>query len=336
MKKILLIATGGTIASKPEENGLLTPKISPEELLQYVPELSGVCEVESVQPFFKDSTNMSYEDWLEISRIIAANYGLYDGFVITHGTDTMAYCSAALSYFVQNNRKPIVITGSQKSIYLRDTDARANLIDAFTYAADDGACLTHVVFDGKVISGTRARKTRTKSFNAFSSIDYPEVARVSGGAVTYFIRESDGPAFARGTDNPVFCEKIVNSVVAIKLIPGMSADILNYAAGRYAAVVVESFGVGGVPYYENGAFESAMRNLKSRGAKIIITTQVPHEGSDMDVYKVGSIKHTLGLIEARNMTVEAIVGKTVWALGASKAEGDFEKLFLTPVGMDVF
>ncbi len=89
---------------------------------------------------------------------------------------TMAYTAAALSYLIQNNAKPVVITGSQKSIFNQDTDARENLRDAFLYACDDGACGVHIVFDHKVILGTRARKVRTKSYNAFSSIDYPETA----------------------------------------------------------------------------------------------------------------------------------------------------------------
>jgi L-asparaginase len=270
---------------------------------------------------------MSYEDWFKLAKTIEKNYDLYDGFVITHGTDTMAYCSAALSYFIQNNKKPIVITGSQKSIYLRDTDARANLYDAFVFAADDNACLTHIVFDGTIILGTRARKTRTKSFNAFSSIDYPEVGWIMGDKVKYFIKQE-----VQG--EPIFCQKINSSVMAVKLIPGMKSEILSYLAGRYAAVVIESFGVGGIPYYENDDFTTALKKLRDCGVKVIVTTQVPHEGSDMEVYKVGRAKKELGLIEAHDMTVEAVVGKIVWALGAAKQEGDFERLFQTPVCMD--
>lgn len=328
MKNILFIATGGTIASKPE-GGLLTPVITPKELLEYVPELDSLCKIVTLQPVNKDSTNMSYQDWFLLSQIVKEKYEEYDGFVITHGTDTMAYASAALSYFVQNNRKPIVVTGSQKSIYLRDTDARANLYDAFVYACDDKAQGTHIVFDGKVILGTRARKTRTKSFNAFSSIDYPEVAWVMGGKVRYFIEEKIG-------GDLVFAKKIDPSVAVIKLIPGMAADIFYFLSEHSSAVVIESFGVGGLPYYENDEFERAVKTLRQKGVKVIVTTQVPHEGSDMGVYKVGKVKAELGLIEARDMTVEAIVGKTVWALGKAESDERFEKLFLEPVGMDIF
>ena len=176
MKKILLLATGGTIASRPTAAGGLAPAITSEELLACVPELADLCEVSAVQVFNLDSTNVGPAQWQSIVRCIKENYDACDGFVIAHGTDTMAYTAAALSYMVQNSAKPVVLTGSQKSIYNRDTDARNNLYRAFVYAVSDGAWGVQLVFDNKVILGTRARKTRTRSFNAFSSIDYPETA----------------------------------------------------------------------------------------------------------------------------------------------------------------
>ena len=114
-----MIATGGTIASKNAGKGL-SPVITPEELLSYVPEIAEKCAVETVSPFNLDSTNVYYKHWLALAEIIRANYEKYDGFVITHGTDTMAYTAAALSYLVQNSAKPVVLTGSQKSVCLRD------------------------------------------------------------------------------------------------------------------------------------------------------------------------------------------------------------------------
>ncbi|MGM9680649.1 MAG: asparaginase, partial [Eubacteriales bacterium] len=180
MKKILLLATGGTIASKSSGEGL-SPKITSEEILGYVPELADLADITAVQLYNLDSTNVCSHHWLRIAQEIRERYDQFDGFVITHGTDTMAYTAAALSYLIQQSPKPIVLTGSQKSIYLRDTDARNNLIGAMLFACDDQASGVHIVFDGKVILGTRARKTRTKSFNAFSSIDYPEIARIRDG-----------------------------------------------------------------------------------------------------------------------------------------------------------
>ena len=120
MKNILLIATGGTIASKYTAEGL-APQISADELLEYIPEAREFCTIDTVQPFALDSTNVCADHWLKLARLIESKYEFYDGFVLCHGTDTMAYTAAALSYLIQNNRRPIVITGAQKPIDLAIT-----------------------------------------------------------------------------------------------------------------------------------------------------------------------------------------------------------------------
>ena len=323
MKHILLITTGGTIASAESENGLV-PALASEQLLSHVPEVTNICSVSTVQLYNLDSTNMRPEYWLEIARYIRTVYDLYDGFVITHGTDTMAYAAAMLHYLIQNSRKPIVLTGAQIPIEKRDTDARENLTDAFMYASDDSACGVHIVFGDKIIAATRARKTRTKSFNAFSSIDFPEIGFIRG-SVKYYIRESI-------SGDPVFCDEIDSSVIVVKLIPGMSADIFDYISDRYHAVIIESFGVGGLPYYDNDEFVEKIEKLIDKGVRIVITTQVPHEGSDMGVYQVGlRIKQKYELPEAYDMTTETVVAKVMWALPKSKTAAEFAKLFYTPV-----
>lgn len=328
MKHILLITTGGTIASSQSEDGL-SPAIASEELLVHVPEIQQFCRVSTVSLYHLDSTNMKPEYWLHIAQYIRRVYENYDGFVITHGTDTMAYASAMLYYLIQNSLKPIVLTGAQIPIANRDTDARENLADAFAYAADDGACGVHIVFDGKIIAATRARKTRTKSFNAFSSIDYPEIGFVRGGIVRYYIQES--------YTAPVrFFDEIDSSVVVIKLIPGMRADIFDYVAEHCHAVIIESFGVGGIPYYENDDFVDKIEMMIQRGIRIVITTQVPHEGSDMSVYQVGlRIKQKYELPEAYDMTTEAVVAKVMWTLPQTESAAAFKDMFLTPVGNDM-
>ena len=136
MKHILLIATGGTIASRPTENGL-APQLLADDILRGVPALGSLCRIDAVQPMNIDSTNMSPDCWLALAECLRDHYDRYDGFVITHGTDTMAYTACALSYLVQHSGKPIVLTGAQKSIYVQDTDARRNLYDAFVAAQDD-------------------------------------------------------------------------------------------------------------------------------------------------------------------------------------------------------
>ncbi len=325
MKNILLIATGGTIASKPTGRGL-APSITPAELLSYVPELRTVAHVDEVQPYNLDSTNVCPVHWLELARIIEERYGEFDGFVITHGTDTMAYTAAALSYLVQDSPKPIVLTGSQKSVYLRDTDARKNLADAFSYCADDGASGVHIVFDGNVILGTRAKKTRTRSYNAFSSIDFPDIAVMRDGRPFYYINEPKpaGPRFYRALDD---------GVVVLKLIPGLSADIFDYLDGHCSALVIESFGTGGLPAY--GGWEERLGAFLQMGRTAVFTTQVEREGSALDKYEVGSRLKGLGRVfEARSMTLEAAVCKLMWLLPFA-GDDDMEQLFYEPIMHDI-
>lgn len=327
MKNILMIATGGTIASK-ETGAGLTPQITSDEILQQVPGLSEICRVDAVQLMNLDSTNINSCHWLAMAECVRQNYDAYDGFVLTHGTDTMAYTAAALSYLIQNNAKPVVITGSQKSIFYLDTDARENLRDAFLYAADDGACGVHVVFDHKVILGTRARKMRTKSYNAFSSIDYPETAIIRNQKLVYYLQER-----AEGTVQ--FYDTLDPGVFVLKLIPGMDADIFSYLKAHYKALVIESFGVGGLPCYGDESFFNAVRDWIASGRVIVMTTQVPHEGSDMEVYQVGHrAKRELGVIEAYGMTSEAVVTKLMWILGRTQDGDEIRRLFEAPVQKD--
>lgn len=329
MKKILLIATGGTIASRPTDNGL-APQITSEEILGFVPEISKVADVTAIQLFNIDSTNVYSKHWIEIARCIAENYDSYDGFVITHGTDTMAYSAAALGYLVQNSKKPIVFTGSQKSIYMRDTDARNNLYNAFVYAVHPKACLVHIVFEGKIIIGCRARKTRTKSYNAFDSVDFPEVGVVRDGKVMLYVEEEAAKS------SPDFYFEINPKVFVFKLVPGVSFEIFSTLKQHYDAIIIESFGVGNLPFYDDVAFTQAIGDWVESGKTLVITTQVPHEGSDMSVYEVGNtIKERFGVIEAYNMTLEAVVTKLMWILGRTRDQQEIKKLFYTTIQKDI-
>ena len=323
MKHILLIATGGTIASRPTKNGL-APQLLADDILRCVPALGSLCRIDAVQPMNIDSTNMSPDCWLALADCLRAHYDQYDGFVIAHGTDTMAYTACALSYLVQQSGKPIVLTGAQKSIYVQDTDARRNLYDAFVAAQDDNLAGVYIVFDGRVILGTRARKTRTKSMNAFSSIDYPDVALIRDGRILHYIRQPQPQT------PPAFYGRLDASVFVLRLIPGMNPEVLRLLASRFDALVIESFGVGGLPCYEQADFLSAAAAWSSAGKPIVITTQVPHEGSDLAVYQVGARAAAQpGILQAYTMTVEAVVTKLMWILGQTHVRSEIERLFLS-------
>lgn len=328
MKNILLLGTGGTIASEMTPNGL-SPALTSEQLLAYVPEISEFCNVDCIQLFSIDSTNMQPQNWLRLAEALRAHYDAYDGFVICHGTDTMAYTAAALSYLVQGSPKPIVLTGSQKPISFDSTDSKTNLLDSFHYAASD-ACGVTIVFNGRVILGTRARKTRSKSFKAFSSINYPDLAVLQNGYLMEYIRCECG-------ERPVFYDKLDPSVAVLKLIPGVDAGLLSFMLDRYDAVIIESYGVGGLPTYEGAGFVEAVKEASARGKTIVMTTQVQNEGSELTVYSTGfNLKHYLNMLEAYDMTTEAAVAKIMWILGQTRDRAEIHRLFYTPVSHDIF
>ena len=325
MKKFLIIGTGGTIASKPSADGLV-PDIDSKQLLESIPSISDICDVDCVQAFSLDSTNVRPEHWLILADIIRGKYDLYDGFVITHGTDTMAYTAAGLSYLIQNSRKPIVLTGAQKPIGDEITDAKRNIIDALIYACDEGSHGTVIVFSGAVICGTRARKNFSKRFMAFGSINFPELAHVQDGRVIRYVPEPH-------SEDTAFYSALDTNVGLLKLTPGMSNDVMRYAIDQYDGLVVESFGVGGLPEYSD--FYQQIKRAVERGKLIVMTTQVPNEGSDLSVYRVGSIlKNSLRVLEAHDMTSEAVLAKLMWVLGQTNDFDEAEKLFYIPVQHD--
>lgn len=330
MKRILLLATGGTIASRHTEHGL-HPEHAPDELLKYVPEVEKFCKVDTLQLFSIDSTNMGPTQWLTLAATIESKYELYDGFVICHGTDTMAYTAAALSYLIQDNKRPIVITGAQKPIDLPITDAKGNLMDSFRFASDPRAYGVNIVFGGKVIAGTRAKKEYSKSYNAFSSINYPEIAIIQDSRIVFFINDKDQLA------KPLtFYHNLNPNIFLLKLIPGIDGQFLETIFEKYDGVIIESFGVGGFPDNGDHSFMEAMRKGIAKNKIIVMATQVTHEGSDMAVYRVGRvIKETFDLTEAYDMTLEATVTKTMWALAEAKDEKEFKKLFYQTVNHDI-
>lgn len=328
MKRILLIATGGTIASKESSHGL-SPQLEAEEILSFVPGVRKFCQPKAMQILNIDSTNMEPKHWKQIVGVIRKHYGQYDGFVIAHGTDTMAYTAAALSYMIQNADKPIVITGAQKAIDLEITDAKTNLMDSFLYASDEESQGVQIVFGGKVIAGTRAKKIRSKSYNAFESIDYPFLATIQDMRILRYIpmlpfRE---PVSFYETMNP--------RIFLLKLIPGIAPKVLRQLFLEHDCIIVESFGVGGIPVSIEEEFYRLHEEFPQ--TVVIMATQVAHEGSDMTVYRVGNkIKQECALLESYDMTLEAVIAKAMWMLGEGNRRGEtVEEVFYRRINYDI-
>lgn len=323
MKRVLVIATGGTIASAEEGSGL-APALTGEQLVAFVPEVAQVCHVEVSQVMNADSTNMRPEGWLAIAGEVRRRYDEFDGFVVLHGTDTLAYTAAGLSYLVQGSPKPVVLTGSQLPMGDPGTDGRRNLLDAVLVACDDAAAGVMVAFGGKVISGTAARKVRTRSFEAFDSLNVSDLGRVCDGRVEWAADAEAGSA-ASGVR---FYDALNPRVAVLKITPGMDALVIDALRPACDALVVEAFGLGGIPEYD-GITETLLAWVDA-GKTLVMTTQCPYEGADLSVYEVGrAFCDRPGVLMGGSATTEALLAKTMWALAqAADPDGavDREKL----------
>ena len=328
MRNILILTTGGTIASVQSPDGLV-PGMSSEQLRNHLPQIGSDIAIDIKELFHIDSTDMTAAHWLKITDAIRDNYDAYDGFVICHGTDTMAYTAAVLSYMIQNSEKPIVLTGAQKPIGFEITDAKSNLQDSILYAADSLSHGVQIVFAGKVITGTHARKVRSMSFLAFESINLPLIAEINNG---HIIRYLNIPSNGRVQ----FYDSINPNVFLLKLTPSMSPDLIPEIFSIYDAVVIESFGAGGIPASIENTLLTELSKYRPEEKILAMTTQVTYEGSHINTYAVGRrIADSFKILEARDMTLETIIAKLMWILGNSnRSWSDIEQRFYTPVAMD--
>ena len=328
MKNILMIGTGGTIASEMTPDGL-TPELTPAQLLRYVPAIRDLCRVDCINLFSLDSTNITPAHWIQTANAVREHYEDYDGFVISHGTDTMAYTAAALSYLVQGADKPVMLTGAQKPINYDSTDSKLNLTDAFVCAASGQLAGVNIVFSGRVILGTHARKTCSKSFAAFSSINYPDVGILLDHKLVRYIAPEAYYA-------PRFFDTLDEKVGLVKMVPGLDPGVLDYMLQRNDALILECFGVGGLPAYEDEELLRLVERHTAAGKFIVVTTQVQNEGSDLSVYSVGhGLKQNPLVLEGYDMTSESLYAKMMWILGQTKEPKEVSKLFYTPVAHDM-
>ena len=308
-RKVLIISTGGTFNCVETDIGL-QPQFNESELREKLKPVSEECDLSFENLFNIDSANIQPKHWKLISDCISKHYKSEDGIIIIHGTDTLAYTSSMLSHMLKGIPIPIIITGSQLSISNPIADALENMRLSI-YMAKNKYPGVYVAFNRKIMLGKYVSKTHSKSFNAFESINHPNIAEVDAYGLK--IDEKLIPKvdpFFRVKNN--ICEK----VFLLKLTPGLNPDIMDYLIEKeYKGIIIESYGLGGLPNSEGNDFASKCKVAIEKGIKIIILSQCTYDGVDLNVYETGLKLKDSGIISMPLSTKEFAYTRLMWELG---------------------
>ena len=325
-KRILLLTTGGTIASMPGSDGLEPHRsgVMERELQQ----LRTYYDISVRDVICLDSSNIRPQEWQVIARAIFEARLDYDGIVVSHGTDTMAYTASAVTFMLPDMDIPVVFTGSQLPLADILSDGPDNLRTAFAMAAT-GKGGVFLAFDRKVMLGCRAVKVRATAFSAFESVNARYAAQVTGLGLTIderVIPRVKGPAR--------LMDSISSDVFLLKLTPGLSPKIFDALVGMGCrGIVIEAFGLGGMNVLNEDL--SSIRHAVDAGISVVITTQCLYDSSDLRVYQVGNKLLELGVIQGRDMTTEAAMTKLMWAIGQGMSQKEIRKLFAIDLAGEV-
>ncbi|MCF0207716.1 MAG: type I asparaginase [Bacteroidales bacterium] len=330
--KIHIIYTGGTIGMIQDKNGVLQP-FNFENLLSYIPMLKDVpADISSYS--FKvpiDSSDANPEFWKSLVEVIEESYDKYDGFVVLHGSDTMAYTASALSFMLENVNKPIILTGSQLPIGLLRTDGRENMISAIELASmqRNGKPLIHevcVYFGNSLYRGNRTTKFSAENFDAFRSPNYPILAH-AGIEVKVFEDK-----LWTSENKPLVAHKnLCSDIAVLKYFPGISEKTVETIAGidGLRGLIIESYGSGNLTTNDN--IINILRRAVNRGVTILNVTQCI-DGSVVHGKYATSLKlEECGVISGKDMTIEAAISKMMFLLGMNYSPEKMKELL--PVSM---
>ena len=317
-KRLLLLTTGGTIASLPGGEGLEPHRSGVME--RQLDQLRSYYDIDVEDLMCLDSSNMRPAEWQAIARSVFEKRLDYDGVVVSHGTDTMAYTASAVTWMLPGIDRPVVFTGSQVPLADALSDGPDNLRTAFAMAAQ-GYPGVYLAFDRRVMLGCRAVKVRASGFNAFESVNARYAAQVSNRGLVI-----DKGALQPQRGFAQLLPELSGDVFLLKLTPGLNPDLFGLLADMgYRGLVVEAFGLGGVNVLHEGL--RGIRAALERGVSIVVTTQCLYDASDLGVYQVGKQLLALGVIQGRDMTSEAAMTKLMWALGQGMDARRIKELF---------
>ncbi len=317
-KKILLLTTGGTIASLPGGEGL-EPQRS-EVMDRELNQLRTYYDITVRDVICLDSSNIRPEEWQLIATHIFEDRADYDGIVVSHGTDTMAYTASAVTFMLPDIDRPVVFTGSQLPLADMLSDGPDNLRTAFAMAAS-GYSGIFLAFDRKVMLGCRSVKVRASGFSAFASINARYAAKVSNRGLVV-----DEQVLQKQRGEPRLMPEISKNVFLLKLTPGLNPAVFDMlAAMGYKGIVIEAFGLGGVNVLHKGL--RGIHRAVEDGVSVVVTTQCLYDSADLEVYQVGNKLLELGVIQGRDMTSEAAMTKLMWALGQGMEPEEIRSLF---------
>lgn len=327
---LLILYCGGTIGMRQDaRTSALQPQLTVEELIEYAPLLKTEFSIETRTITNLDSTNIQPHHWTEVSEAIAEEYGNFDGFVVIHGTDTMAYTASALSYALGSLGKPVVITGSQVPPEILGTDAISNMVNACLAATMDFAEVA-IVFGTKILRGNRSMKVSESERNAFISPVFPELGSIRlQPEISYAnITRRHGGALDLKSG-------FGGNVCVLKLVPGLDPEIItSIMDADIDGLILESFGPGNIPNREHNLLPH-IKAAREKGIPVLISTQCIYGTTRMYLYEVGQSAMELGVIPTGDMTPEAAYVKLKWALGQTKESKAVEKIFATDIAGEV-